>query len=117
MSFKYQEFARRLTEARDTLAVRRLKEGRPSWGEILKVFSNMPHAIYLNELNLSSDQLHIKGVALVEGNNSKATLAHFISSLQENVLKGARLKFLKKVKDESDKFEFEIIANVEAVKQ
>jgi len=114
---KDQAFAPRLRELRDVLAVYRLKEGRPSWGEILKVLSHAPRAIYLNELNLSDGQLHIKGVVLLEGQDSQETLAHFIFSLRENFLKDARLKLLKKVKDEADKFEFEIVAGVEAVKQ
>ncbi|GEM_PF-3225885 len=117
VNLKKQEFTSRLKEARDTLAVGRLREGRPSWEEILKVFSHMPRDIYLNELNLNNDQLHIKGVVLVEGENSKTTLARFISSLQENILKDARLKLSKKIKDEVNKFEFEIVASVETVKQ
>jgi len=117
LGFKDHEFASRLIQARETLTARRLSEGRPSWGEILKIFSYMPRDIYLSELNLSKDQLHIKGILLVDGKSSRETLAHFISSLQEGLLKDARLKLLKKVNDETDKFEFEIVAGVEAVKK
>ncbi len=113
MLSKDQEFTARMTEAQD---IHRLIQSRPSWGEILKSFSAMPPAIYLTELNLSSAQVLIKGDVLGEGKDPKKTLADFIVSLQENSLKDARLKSLKKANDEADKFEFEIVADVEAVK-
>jgi type IV pilus assembly protein PilM len=109
-----QKFTAKLTEAYD---IRRLKEGRPAWDENLKVFSQMPSSIYLDELYLSDNQLHIKGEVLGEGHDPKSTLAGFITSLQKTSLKNARLKSLKRNKDEADKFEFEIIAAIEAVKQ
>lgn len=110
-----QDLISQVKDARAVLAIRRLSEGRPSWGEILKIFSNVPRNIYLTELSLSNDQLHIKGMVLIEGEDSKATLAQFISGLQEGVLKDARLKFSKKSKEEINQFEFEISANVETV--
>jgi len=111
---KTQKFTSRLSEASD---IRLLKESRPSWKNILKALSYMPDAITLDELNYSENQLHIKGEIIEEDTDPKANLALFISGLQADSLKDARLKSLKKVKDDSEKLTFEIITGIEEVKE
>jgi hypothetical protein len=107
---KAQQFASQLTEAHN---IHLLKVGRASWGGILNIFSNTPHAIYLDELNLNKDQLLIKGDVVGEGKDPKATLTDFILSLQKSPLKDVRLRSLTKAKDEDDKFDFEIVAGTD----
>jgi type IV pilus assembly protein PilM len=117
INFKNQKLVSLLKEARGFLDIRQLKDNRPSWGEILNIFSGIPSDIHLTELILEKDQLRIQGLIWVTGDESKEILADFIAGLKKSILENPRLKFFKKIKDETNSFEFEIVANIDSGKQ
>ena len=111
------QFSPRLVKIREAFSILRLRQQRPSWGEILKFFSNMPPDIYLNEVMMKDTQLQIKGMIVEEGEDSKLILPRFIESLQKGVFKNARfVSYSKKLDDDNNQTEFEIIADIVKVK-
>lgn len=101
---------------REMLTLKKLKEQRPSWGEILRDLSSIPREIYLTELSLKNDLLSIKGVVFETGDGSHAVLLDFVSAIQKDVAKSANLKMTRKVKDTTDQFSFEIVAAIESAR-
>ena len=76
----------------------------------------MPSNVFLSELTLKDGQLRVKGIVLQEGEDSKLTLTRFVVNLQDNISKDAHLISTKKTTDAGNKYEFEILANINKVK-
>lgn len=116
LRLKKKEFAAQLKKVRHGLAIRQLMQERPSWGNVLGLVSNLPSNMHFSELNVTNNQLNIKGVIVAAGEDPKLAIARFISDLRNDVLKDARLMYYKEDQEIIGRSDFEVVANIRTVR-